>query len=178
MSCATPNRSSKKLQGVMAQKKRTVLLVENNPDDARLVQMAFEKAQIKHRLIVLSDGLQVMEYVKGRAQYANRERFPLPELVLLDLGLPGLSGLEVLGQLRKQPGTETVPITVLSGSNFLRDVTKAYELGANSFLVKPFELRKFTAAIKETIDFWLDGVQMQKPPVFLQLPSTLQKAIS
>ena len=157
----------------MIQKKCTVLLVENNADDARLVEIAFEKADLKHGLIVLEDGLQVLDYVKGHAQFADRERYPLPNLILLDLGLPGLSGLELLEQLRRNPRTKNVPITVLSGSNFLRDVTKAYQLGANSFLVKPSNLPKFTVAIKEAVDFWLVGTRPSRPPAFLQVSSVL-----
>jgi CheY-like chemotaxis protein len=157
--------------GVMTRKKCTVLLVENNPDDARLVEIAFERAELKHCLIVLEDGLQALDYIKGRAPYADREKYPLPSLILLDLGLPGLSGLELLQQLRLQPKTKDVPITVLSGSNFLRDVTKAYQLGANSFLVKPSDLKKFTAAVKETVDFWLGTTRFPRTPVYLQMPA-------
>jgi len=171
--CAIPKGSSAgSAGGVMIQKKCTVLLVENNADDARLVEIAFERAELKHRLIVVSDGLEALDYVKGRALYGNRERYPLPNLILLDLGLPGLSGFELLEQLRRQPKTKDVPITVLSGSMFVRDVTKAYQVGANSFLVKPSDLRKFTAAIKETIDFWLGGTRLPRPPAFLQVSST------
>ena len=158
----------------MAQKKPTVLLVENNPDDAWLVEMAFERAELKHRLIVLADGLQALDYIKGRGKYGDREKYPLPNLILLDLGLPGLSGMDLLQHLRGQSKTRDVPITVLSGSSFVRDVTKAYQLGANSFLMKPSDLRKFTAAIKETVDFWLGSTKLSSPPVFLQMPSVTQ----
>jgi CheY-like chemotaxis protein len=153
----------------MIQKNCTVLLVENNPDDARLVEIAFERAELRHCLVVMTDGLQALDYIKGRGPYADRERHPLPNLILLDLGLPGLSGLELLEDLRRQPGAKDVPITVLSGSNFLRDVTKAYQLGANSFLVKPSDLRKFTLAIKETIEFWLGAGKPSGPPAFMQI---------
>jgi len=161
-------------EGVMPQKKRAVLLVENNPDDVWLVEMAFERAELKHRLITVADGLQALDYIKGRGKYGNREKYPLPDLILLDLGLPGLSGMDMLEHLRGQPKTKNVPITVLSGSSFVRDVTRAYELGANSFLMKPSDLRKFTAAIKETVDFWLGSTKLSSPPDFLQMPSLMQ----
>ena len=160
--------------GAMPHHKRTVLLVENNPDDVWLVEMAFERAELKHGLIVVADALQALDYVKGRGKYGDREKYPLPNLILLDLGLPGLSGMDLLQHLRGQPKTKDVPITVLSGSSFVRDVTKAYQLGANSFLMKPSDLRKFTAAIKETVDFWLGSTKLSSPPVFLQMPSVTQ----
>jgi len=159
----------------MTHKNCTVLLVENNPDDARLVEIAFERADLKHCLVVMTGGLEALDYVKGRGAYADRERHPLPNLILLDLGLPGLSGLELLEELRRHPNAKKVPVTVLSGSNFLRDVTKAYQLGANSFLVKPSDLRKFTQAIKETIDFWLGTGKPSGPPSFLEISPLLSQ---
>jgi CheY-like chemotaxis protein len=158
----------------MPQKKRAVLLVENNPDDVWLVEMAFERAELKHRLITVADGLHALDYIKGRGKYGDRDKYPLPDLILLDLGLPGLSGMDLLERLRAQSKTKNVPITVLSGSSFVRDVTRAYQLGANSFLMKPSDLKKFTAAIKETVDFWLGSTKFSSPPVFLQMPSLIQ----
>src|SRR5580765_7313393 len=94
--------------GVMPQKKGTVLLVENNPDDVWLVEMAFERAELKHRLIVVADGLQALDYIKGRGEYGDREKYSLPKLILLDLGLPGLSGMDLIEHLRGQPKTRDV----------------------------------------------------------------------
>ena len=150
--------------------KSTVLLVENNPDDARLAELAFEKAQVPHLLVIVSDALEATRYLKGAGRYADRERFPVPRLVLLDLGMPGVSGFEFLEQLREDPESKSLPVVVLSGSDYLRDVTRAYQLGANSFLVKPSELGKFAQAMKETTEFWLDGKVLRSAPVFLQMP--------
>src|SRR5512138_3736523 len=104
--------------------KSTVLLVENNPDDARLAHLAFEKARIRHSLIVVTNALQTIDYLEGRGMYSDRDKFPMPKLVLLDLGLPGVSGFELLDRLRRNPELKHLPITVLSGSNYLRDVTR------------------------------------------------------
>lgn len=154
----------------------TVLLVENNPDDARLAQLAFERAKLTHSLLFVGDALEATNYLKGRGRYADRKRFPFPKLILLDLGLPGVSGFEFLQQLRMDPESKALPVTVLSGSDCLRDVTKAYELGANSFLVKPSELSKFAAALKETTEFWLDGKRFAAPSLYSQTPGPVAQA--
>jgi two-component system response regulator len=150
--------------------KSTVLLVENNPDDARLAELAFERARVPHVLFVVENGLQAMDYVKGRGRFADRSKYPFPKLILLDLGMPGISGFELLKQLRTDAISRHLPVTVLSGSDYLGDVTKAYQLGANSFLLKPSELGKFAAALKEVTEFWLGGKPQTIAPVYLQMP--------
>ena len=130
----------------------TVLLVENNADDARLAQLAFERAQVRFALMIVADGSEAMDYLKGRGRYSDRERFPFPKYIFLDLGMPGLSGFEMLEQLRGDPELQNVPITILSGSNHSPDVKRALELGAKSFLEKPSDLRKFSEAIKEMVN--------------------------
>jgi len=148
----------------------TVLLVENNPDDARLAELAFERARLPHSLMVVADAIEARNYLKGKGRYSDRNRFPFPKLILLDLGLHGVSGFEFLEEMRQDDDLKTLPVTVLSGSDYLRDVTKAYQLGANSFLVKPSQLGKFAAALKEATEFWLDGMRPTVPCVYLQTP--------
>jgi two-component system, response regulator len=148
----------------------TVLLVENNPDDARLAELAFDKAKLPQRLVVLTDSLEALDYLSGKGSYSDRRQFPLPKLVLLDLSMPGLDGFDLLGRIRREPGLRNLPVTVLSGSQHLRDVTRAYQLGANSFLVKPLDFLGFTAAIKEAVDFWLAPGGVIRVPLYLQLP--------
>lgn len=155
----------------------TVLLVENNPDDVRLVELAFEKGRVRHCLRAVNNGLQAMDYLAGRGRYADRESFAVPKLILLDLGMPGASGFELLEWLQGEPELRNVPVTVLSGSNYLRDVTRAYQLGAKSFLVKPSDLGKFASAIRETTDFWLEGGNSRVTPIFLQIPSFLALSV-
>jgi CheY-like chemotaxis protein len=148
----------------------TILLVENNCDDARLVELAFEKAKVNHALAIVSDGLEAINYLKGSGKYADRKKFPLPKLILLDLAIPGLDGFEVLKLVRHEKQLKDLPVTVFSGSECLRDTNRAYQLGANSFLVKPSDFLKFTSAIKETVDFWLGSDTLPHAPVYLQMP--------
>ena len=149
----------------------TILLIENNSDDALLVELAFERAKIPHRLVVVTDATEGLNYIKGSGRYGDRERFPFPKLVLLDLGLPGISGFELLEQMRADSVAAHLPVTVLSGSDYLRDVTRAYALGANSFLVKPSHLQKFTDAIKETVQFWLGDGARASSLLYLKTPA-------
>ena len=130
----------------------TVLLVENNADDARLAELAFERAQLRHLLVCVEDGLLAMDYLKGRGKYADRQKFPPPQYILLDLGMPGLSGFEFLEQLRQDPDLRAVPVTILSGSNYSPDVKRAYELGVKSFLEKPSNLADFSAALRNMME--------------------------
>ena len=153
-----------------------VLLVENNPDDARLAELAFEKSKTPHALFIVSDAVEATRYLKGFGRYGDRQRFPFPRLILLDLGLPGMSGFEFLEQLRKDPHTRSLSVTVLSGSDYLRDVTRAYQLGANSFLVKPSDLGKFAEAIRDTIGFWLEGKSGSSRSAFLQAHNPLARS--
>jgi two-component system, response regulator len=149
----------------------TVLLVENNPDDARLAELAFERAKVPHALMVLPDGREALDYLDGKGRYLDRGRFPLPKLVLLDLAMPGINGFDLLERLRQEKQFQDLPVTVLSGSAYRKDVTRAYELGANSFLFKPSDFPNFTAAIKEAVGFWLGTPRLTHLPVYLQMPA-------
>jgi CheY-like chemotaxis protein len=134
----------------------TVLLIEDGSDDVFLVALGFEKARTGHSLVVVSDGYQGIDYLKGRGHYTDRNKFPMPKLILLDLGLPGMSGFEFLKWLRSEPELKHLPVAVLTGSMSPADASKAYQLGANSFLVKAADSARFTAALKEATDFWLE----------------------
>jgi CheY-like chemotaxis protein len=157
-------------------KKGTVLLIDNSSDDTRLAELAFERAELDYSLMVLPDGLAAIDYLTGQGEYADRQRFPLPKLVLLDLALPGLHGFEVLHLLRSQEQLNKVPVTVFSGSDYTHDMNRAYELGANSFLVKPIEFEKFAAALKEAVEYWVEGTPSRIPLVYLLLPQQLTTA--
>lgn len=114
-----------------------ILLVEDNPDDAELIQYAFEKASIQNPLIIVTDGDAAVEYIGRTGTYTDQTVHPVPELILLDLKLPRRSGLEVLSFIRKQKQTMHTPVVVLTSSGEDEDIRRSYELGANSFLVKP-----------------------------------------
>ncbi len=132
-----------------------ILLAEDNENHVLLIRRAFEQAGLVNPLYVVSDGEEAIAYLKGEGKYANREEYPLPCLLLLDLKMPRRDGFEVLEWLREQPKLSLLRTVVLTTSEELRDVNRAYKLGANSFLTKPVDFRDFvqlTAAIK---GYWI-----------------------
>ena len=132
----------------------TILLVEDDENDVFFVQQAMKKTGVLSPIHVASDGQQAIEYFKGAGKFANREEFPLPSLVLLDLKLPYVMGLDVLKWIRQQPQAATIVI-ILSSSKDEADIAAAYRLGANGYLVKPPELSKLLDMAKSIKDYWL-----------------------
>src|SRR5438105_1674970 len=141
-----------------------ILLVEDQAMDARLTQMAFKKAGMEEALALATDGEHATEYIEGKGEYAVRTRFPLPNLILLDLHMPNRGGLEFLKWLRREPDFRELPVIVLSNSGFYSDVARAYSAGANSFLIKPMETEGFAAAIKLMKRFCENGEPLPSPP--------------
>jgi CheY-like chemotaxis protein len=131
-----------------------VLLVEDLHADVLLIRRAFTKSGTNVHLRVVGDGETAIDYLAGRAVHADRDQHPLPELVLLDLKLPGRSGFEVLQWLRGQPGLRRLPVAVLTSSAQAADVDRAYELGANSYLVKPVEFERLVELLKAVDLYW------------------------
>lgn len=132
-----------------------ILYAEDDENDAFLMQRAFRQAGVTHPLKVVPDGNMAVAYLEGSGLFANREEHPLPCLVILDLKMPGKSGFQVLSWLRSQPNSISLPALVLTSSNQDTDVQKAYQLGANGYLIKPGrpdELLKLVSGIK---DYWL-----------------------
>ena len=117
----------------------TILLAEDDPNDVFFMKRAFEKAQLPNPLVVVSDGEETIRYLKGEGVYADRARYPLPGLLLLDLRMPRRGGFEVLDWLRRQPGLKRLMTVVLTSSAESPDINHAYDLGANSYLLKPPE---------------------------------------
>jgi CheY-like chemotaxis protein len=149
-----------------------VLLVEDNSTDALMVRRAFRKANLTAPLEVVGDGDQAVDYLAGQGAYADRARFPLPVLVLLDLKLPRRSGLEVLDWLRHQPGLRRMPVVVLTSSRESTDVGRAYDLGANSYLVKPMDFDPLLEMIQALGLYWLVHNQPPPPPLRGEIRST------
>jgi len=133
----------------------TILLVEDNPDDAELLEYAFRKAGIANPLLAVTDGDAAVEYVGGTGAYADRRRHPLPELILLDLKLPRRSGFEVLGFIRGQDATRHTPVVVLTSSCQHGDIQRAYEAGANSYLVKPVGPDTLIEMVRSLKAYWI-----------------------
>jgi len=132
-----------------------VLLVEDSIDDVMLVRRAFDKARITHPLHTVGDGDQALDYLKGSNQYSERSAYPLPALILLDLKLPRRSGLEVLSWLKTTAELRRIPVIVLTSSRENVDVDRAYELGVNSYLVKPVEFNALLELIRTLNLYWL-----------------------
>lgn len=141
----------------------TILLVEDNSDNVLLIQRAFRKANIPHLLQVVGDGDSAIFYLSGTDSYADRERYPLPMLMLLDLKIPGKSGHEVLIWLRQQPTLKRLPVVILTSSRETTDIDRAYDLGANSYLVKPVGFDNLLDMMKSLQVYW--GALNQPPTV-------------
>lgn len=132
-----------------------VLLVEDDPNDVLLMRRAFKMAGIEAALHVVGDGMTAIEYLSGVGEYADRGRYPLPSLMLLDLKLPRRSGHEVLAWLRQESALRRLPVTVLTASRESLDVERAYELGANSYLVKPTAFSALLELVSALGRYWL-----------------------
>jgi len=135
----------------MADERRAVLAVEDSDDDQFLLREAWVKAGVSNPLAFVSDAEQACDYLSGEGRYADREAFPFPVLLLLDIKLPGKSGLEILAWLREQERFKTLPVIMLTASTWPEEVSAAYRLGASSFVIKPSaaqDLTDFAAAVK------------------------------
>jgi len=132
-----------------------VLLVEDNEEDIVLLRRAFRNADVANRVVEVRDGQAAIQYLSGDADYADRARYPIPFLILLDLRLPKLSGFEVLAWIRDQPELAGLIIVVLTGSEQVLDITKAHDLGANSYLVKPGDFNELVEMVKGIKGHWL-----------------------
>lgn len=141
---------------------KTILLAEDNPDDVWIMQRALKAAGILHPVNHVPNGREAVDYLYGAGKYTDRAAYPLPALVLLDLKMPYLSGLEVLSWIRRESAHRTLVAVFLTSSSDLRDVNEAYQLGANAYLVKPSELGKLTEMLKSMESFLLQHNQL--PP--------------
>lgn len=142
---------------------KTILLVEDNPQDEILVLRALKKSGLANRIDVARDGQQALDYLFRCNEFAGREGPDLPALILLDIGLPRLSGLEVLERLRADPRTRLVPVVILTSSDEERDRLRSYENGANSFVRKPLEFPEFVETVAQLGVYWLLTNQAPHP---------------
>jgi CheY-like chemotaxis protein len=138
-----------------------ILLVDDDPDDVALIQRAFRRAKLANPLTVACDGEEAVAYLSGAGPHADRTASPLPVLILLDLKVPRRSGHEVLEWMRTQEGLRRIPVAVLTSSRARSDVDRAYDLGANAYLVKPVDFEELLRLVKSLHMFWL---MMNEPP--------------
>lgn len=133
----------------------TILLVEDDSNDEELGRLALEENSIKCDLVVAHDGPEALDYLWGRGAYASRDTESLPKVVLLDLKLPKLSGVEVLRQIRNHPRTRYLPVVVFTSSKEESDLIDCYRLGANAYVQKPIDFAEFSAALQQIGIFWV-----------------------
>jgi two-component system response regulator len=141
---------------------RHILLVEDNDDDVQLTLRALRLHHVVNRVEVVGDGADALDYLFCRGPYAGREPKDMPQLVLLDLKLPKVGGLEVLTQIRQEPRTKRLPVVILTSSNTEADVARSYDLGANSYIRKPVDFSQFMDAVNSLGMYWL--VLNEAPP--------------
>ncbi len=139
-----------------------ILLVEDNPDDEELTLLGLKSSGLLNEVVVVRDGKEALQFLFAEGQYKDRDPAVLPAVILLDLQLPKLSGLEVLERLRANPLTKCVPVVILTSSGEEEDMVNSYKLGANSFVRKPVEFSRFNDAIKQLGLYWL---LINEPPI-------------
>ncbi|MBI9081869.1 MAG: response regulator [Pseudodesulfovibrio sp.] len=136
-------------------KPKIILLVEDNPSDIALTQRALSKSRVANELVVAEDGQEALDYLFANGKYTDRDVNDIPALVLLDLKLPYIDGLEVLRQIRLDPRTSRLPVVILTTSKEEQDVSQSYDLGANSYIRKPVDFTQFAKAIEHLELYWL-----------------------
>ncbi|HET7317499.1 MAG TPA: response regulator [Nitrospirota bacterium] len=136
-------------------KSKIILLVEDNPDDVKLTERALKKSKILNELMVAQDGVEAVDYLFGTGKYAGRDTKALPQVVLLDLKMPRMDGLEVLQRIRTDERTKLLPVVVLTTSSEDRDRVESYKLGANSYIRKPVDFDQFVSAVQNLGLYWL-----------------------
>ena len=138
-----------------------ILLVEDNPDDVELTLHALERYHVANRVYVVRDGAEALDFIFARGSYAARDVTDTPKVILLDLKLPLVDGLEVLKQIKADARTQMIPVVVLTSSREERDLIESYRLGTNSYIVKPVDFEQFTEAARQLGLYWL---LLNEPP--------------
>lgn len=140
---------------IQTDKHKVILLVEDNENDEELTRLAFEQNHIKNELVVAHDGVEALDYIFAQGMYEGRNPLAVPQVIILDLKLPKIDGLEVLRKVRENPKTRLIPVVILTSSKEEQDLVEAYELGTNAYVRKPVDFMEFVAAVKNLGMFWL-----------------------
>lgn len=137
-------------------KPAVILLVDDNRMDIELVLLAMTGLEVTYNVQTVHSGYEALDYLFGRSKFANRNQFPLPDLILLDLKMPGLDGYEVLHRIKTTPGLKRLPVIIFTSSQEDRDRADCYDSGANSYVVKPLLLEELQTIMKQIETYWLD----------------------
>jgi len=135
--------------------KKPILLVEDNPDDVTLTMRAFKKSNVLNEIIVAKDGVEALEFLFGTGRYEGRDMSIVPQVILLDLKMPRMDGIEVLQRIRADERTSLLPVVILSTSSQDKDRIDSYRLGANSYVKKPVDFTQFVEAVRQLGLYWL-----------------------
>lgn len=143
---------------------KVILLVEDNPDDEILTLRAMKKNNVINKVIIAHDGVEALDYLYKRGNYADRDDNDIPQLILMDVNMPKMNGLEALREIRSNPKTKLLPVVMLTSSREEQDMIESYELGANSYIKKPVDFDQFVEAVKQLGVYWM---------VLNELPGTI-----
>jgi two-component system response regulator len=141
---------------------KIILLVEDNPDDVKLTERALNKAHVLNKLVVAKDGAEALDYLFGTGNWADRDLSTMPQVVLLDLKLPKIDGLEVLRRIRADRHTKLLPVVILTSSKEEKDIISRYAMGANSYIRKPVNFNQFADSVRQLGLYWL--ILNEPPP--------------
>ncbi len=132
-----------------------ILIVEDNQNDAEMVLRALKQNNLTNQVLVVNDGQEALDFIFARGEFAKRKRIVRPKIILLDLKLPKIDGLEVLKEIKSNPETKIIPVIVLTSSKEESDIVQSYQLGVNSYIVKPVDFEKFVEVIRDLGIYWL-----------------------
>jgi CheY-like chemotaxis protein len=132
----------------------TILLIEDDCDAQLLLRLAFKRAGINYPVQLVANGRQAIDYLRGAGDYGDRSRFPSPDVIFTDLKLPGMSGFDLLAWIRERPECSLIPVIILSASEQDVDIRKAYQMGANAYLVKPMDIQDLEKMVRLAFGFW------------------------
>jgi two-component system response regulator len=160
----------------LAKEEIEVLLVEDNPSDAELAVRELRRHKMANRIHVIGDGAEALDFIFCRAQYSDRSFTRPPKVILLDVKLPKVDGLEILRQVKNDPRTRAIPVVIMTSSSEQRDLIQSYNLGVNAFIQKPVDFDEFRRVIEHVGMFWLAVNRSPPPELFSLSPCTTAKA--